>query len=142
MGEFARFAVKVDDHTEDDSCWEWLAGRFNTGYGAFRTDEGRTVTAHRFAWELEFGPTDLQINHHCDNRGCARTSHMYAGTHQNNMNDAIARNRFANSHKIECPQGHPYSEKNTFINVRGSRECVICRTRSRAKAHDRKMGRS
>lgn len=31
--------------------------------------------------------------------------------------------------KTHCPQGHPYSPENTYVNPQGSRECRICHRR-------------
>lgn len=66
-----------------------------TGY-VYAKFNGKTVYAHRLAWALENGeiPADMQINHHCDNKRCIRVSHLYLGTHQENMDDGKERNRF------------------------------------------------
>lgn len=29
--------------------------------------------------------------------------------------------------KLFCKHGHPYTNENTFINIRGHRECKVCR---------------
>lgn len=34
----------------------------------------------------------------------------------------------ANKAKTHCPQGHPYSEENTWVRSNGWRECRICKT--------------
>ena len=31
-----------------------------------------------------------------------------------------------NSHKIQCPKGHPYNDENTYKRLNGSRVCRIC----------------
>ncbi|WP_280412590.1 RusA family crossover junction endodeoxyribonuclease [Nocardia asiatica] len=37
-------------------------------------------------------------------------------------------------HKTHCPHGHEYTEENTYLNARGSRECRTCRAeRSRRR---------
>ncbi|MCK0507935.1 HNH endonuclease signature motif containing protein [Aromatoleum anaerobium] len=66
-----------------------------TGYG-YSKFFGKTVYAHRLAWELDCGPIPdgLQINHTCDNKLCINTAHMYLGTHLDNMSDAKERARF------------------------------------------------
>ncbi len=66
-----------------------------TGY-VYAKFNGKTVYAHRLAWELENGeiPADMQINHRCDNKRCIRVAHLYLGTHQENMDDGKERNRF------------------------------------------------
>jgi hypothetical protein len=36
--------------------------------------------------------------------------------------------------KTHCPQGHPYSEENTYRTARGHRQCRACQPRWRTKA--------
>lgn len=73
-------------------CWEWIpeTGRHEWGYGMFTPYHGKRVTSHRFAYELTHGPipAGMQINHKCNNPPCVNPDHLYAGTHQDNMDDA------------------------------------------------------
>lgn len=66
-----------------------------TGY-TYSKFLGKTVYSHRLAWELENGaiPDGMQINHHCDNKRCIEGSHLYLGTHHENMEDGKERSRF------------------------------------------------
>lgn len=80
---------------KSDGCWEWTGCVHpKTGYGMGDAD-GVTKSAHRMAYVLEYGaiPSGLQVLHHCDNRKCVRPSHLYAGTHADNMRDMVARGR-------------------------------------------------
>lgn len=87
-----RFWEKVD--TGGD-CWEWIAGKFNTGYGAFWFGD-TNVIAHRFAYSLVYGsvPDGLCVCHHCDNKSCVKPSHLFLGTHADNLRDSINKGRF------------------------------------------------
>lgn len=43
---------------------------------------------------FDFDPTSgFYVLHHCDNRSCCNPSHLYIGTHQDNMRDKAVRGR-------------------------------------------------
>lgn len=89
----ARFWSKVDVGTER-ACWPWRAGLNMHGYGNFWI-EGRTETAHVFAFQLAGGvvPDGMQVLHSCDNRDCCNPRHLRVGTLQDNKNDEVGRDR-------------------------------------------------
>jgi hypothetical protein len=76
-------------------CWLWTGARFKTGYGGLRADNGRTVRAHRFSYELRRGPIPpgLDVMHACDVRLCVNPAHLSIGTRLDNMRDAVAKGR-------------------------------------------------
>ncbi|MEI6046333.1 MAG: HNH endonuclease signature motif containing protein, partial [Chloroflexota bacterium] len=80
---------------EADKCWPWLGVKHSNGYGSF-SFAGYGYKAHRVAYELSTGqdiPENLFACHHCDNRLCCNPSHLFIGTHTDNMRDAIAKGR-------------------------------------------------
>lgn len=90
-----RFEAKVKK-TED--CWLWQGALYNkkTRYGAFKY-EGKAVLTHRFAWFLEHGYwPDLLVCHTCDVRLCVNPDHLFLGTHQDNYDDMVRKNRRPN----------------------------------------------
>lgn len=74
-------------------CWGWNSSRAD-GYAVI-TYSGKQIKAHRFAWEIERGPIPegLYVLHHCDTRDCSKITHLFLGTHADNMRDMIAKGR-------------------------------------------------
>ena len=87
------------------TCWIWMGrttGGSYTKYGLFyvrvhssRGPAGRMESTHRLAYELTNGPIPKgkQIRHRCDNGMCVRPDHLVPGTHQENMDDKVRKNR-------------------------------------------------
>lgn len=79
-----------------DGCWLW-AGACSSGslgYGHF-FEKGTTEYAHRMAYEIFHGPIPecMNVLHHCDTPNCWNPDHLYLGTQQDNVDDAITRGR-------------------------------------------------
>lgn len=74
--------------------WTGLVNPVN-GYGHLKF-KSVTHLAHRFAWTLEHGPVPagMMVCHTCDNKPCCNPSHLFLGTHQDNMDDGKAKKRF------------------------------------------------
>lgn len=85
-----------------DACWEWRGARSAAGYGNVVV-RGKTVTAHRVAWETERGPIPegMQVCHRCDNPLCVRPDHLFLGTAADNMADRNAKGRQARGEKFK-----------------------------------------
>lgn len=90
----SRFWKRVDKAGPDE-CWPWTAARMPKGYGCMGVGKGVMEYAHRLAFWLVHGeiPDGKFILHHCDNPPCVNPAHLYAGTHQDNMNDMKSRGR-------------------------------------------------
>lgn len=80
--------------SKTDCCWEWTGTLKETGYGRFGLD-GKALPAHRVAWELAYGaiPEGRWVLHHCDNPKCVRPDHLFLGTHKDNVEDMVAKDR-------------------------------------------------
>lgn len=88
----ARFWRRV---TLSPGCWEWQGGRGTRGYGRYSPRRGHSQYAHRYAYQLAFGPIPegYHICHHCDNPPCVRPTHLFAGTASDNAKDMWAKGR-------------------------------------------------
>lgn len=111
----------------DNGCLEWTGAKFSTGYGTIGY-KSKNYRTHRVAWELEHGaiPVGMFVCHRCDNPACCRVSHLFLGTHADNMRDMAAKGRASEQAKTHCPRGHPYDDENTILTNHGSRACREC----------------
>lgn len=136
-----RFFQKVDMSRD---CWIWKAGTDKDGYGKIYVD-GKTIRSHRVSWEIHNGPIpkNMCVLHKCDNPPCVNPEHLFLGTSTDNNRDREVKNRGRYRNKTHCPQGHKYTEENTFINPQGHRKCKICvRARGRKQYYARKVRQS
>ncbi len=93
----ARFWSKVDTSGE---CWLWTASTMDRyGHGQFTIRDTiryqHHLYAHRVAWALdgfEIAP-NMKLCHTCDVALCVRSSHLFIGTQQDNLNDARQKGR-------------------------------------------------
>lgn len=98
-GRFAeRFWSHVDKSGGPDACWPWMLSLDSGGYGHVGRD-GKLVKAHRVAYELVNGPISDGLDglHSCDNPPCCNPSHIFPGTHGDNMRDAHQKGRRDNA---------------------------------------------
>lgn len=132
-----------------NNCWEWLGSIGQNGYGLFCSKQGELREyAHRYVYRILVGPIgfDLHVLHHCDNRKCIRPSHLFQGTHADNMKDARQKGRIGACPKslevllkrqqqrqeaVVCKRGHALSGPNLYLchlkNGRTMRVCRSCR---------------
>ena len=134
-----RFWEKVEVRGTDD-CWLWTAYTMVNGYGLFGLSKGQTTLAHRFAYQDRVGPIPegLQIDHLCRVRHCVNPAHLEPVTQLENVRRG---NGGANqTSKTHCPNGHPYSDENTYSppcrpTGRYCRACRRERNRRTSRSH-------
>ena len=88
-----RFIEKVEI---TDGCWIWAGAVNENGYGSFWDGE-RSETASRAAYRLFVSPIPdgLFVLHRCDNPKCVKPSHLFLGSHEDNMRDRDLKGRAA-----------------------------------------------
>ena len=72
-------------------CWLWIGKSHGKHYPRVRNGE----SMHRIAWELTRGPIPdgMCVLHRCDNMRCVRPSHLFLGTHADNVRDMVSKGR-------------------------------------------------
>lgn len=89
-----RFWPKVAGAMESGGCWEWQGSIGTNGYGQMSQPGTRKlIPAHRASWIIHFGaiPNNLWVLHRCDNKRCVHPAHLFLGTLQDNVDDAVAK---------------------------------------------------
>jgi hypothetical protein len=127
-------------------CWLWKgATNGRAGYGIFYVTHGVRRAAHRFSYELANGALGdgLHVCHACDTPSCVNPSHLFAGSHADNMRDCFAKGRNPGNRygdRACCKHGHPYGENPPRRPDRG-RRCLTCeRARPRSPRRRRQRG--
>ena len=97
--------------TKTDNCWLWKGAKKGQNYGSFSIN-GKDYRAHRIAYKLYINDYDQSLNvlHSCDHTLCVNPDHLFLGTHQENMNDKVNKNRQAKMPGELCPT-HKLTEK-------------------------------
>ncbi len=80
---------------QSNGCIIWPYGKAKDGYGILQLNN-KFRAPHRELYKLYYNkdlPKSILVRHTCDNRACVNIEHLVEGTHQDNMNDMVTRNR-------------------------------------------------
>lgn len=109
-----------------DECWPWN-GYLSSGRGRLDINGVKGVYAHRAAFiaanpnvdlPLREDDSDRYVCHSCDNPICCNPGHLYLGTHQQNMDDKVARGRSKIwSHSTKSPRAKLTVEDVKWIRI-------------------------
>lgn len=116
------------------SCWWWTSAASPLGYGAFLNADGRTVRAHRYAYEFLIGPIPegLHLDHLCRNPPCVNPDHLEPVTPEENNRRGYGIHSL-NRRKTHCLRGHSLAEHALF-HKNGDRYCGACKREKRRQA--------
>jgi hypothetical protein len=113
-----RFLQKT---TKTDSCWLWTGALNSQGYGSIGVN-GKSVSAHRFSYELYVGeiPAGMVVCHSCDVRHCVNPEHLWVGTTADNNRDMFTKDRNGSSSRkrTHCRRGHSFDEFGVYEKQR------------------------
>ncbi len=131
----------------ESGCWLWQGRHDQNGYGQISFNYAKW-RVHRLLYTLlrEPIPDSLFLCHKCDNPPCVNPGHLFIGTQQDNMQDALAKgrmviNRAGQSGKTHCKYGHPFNTVNTRIRANGHRRCLDCVRRHNVELTARRKGK-
>ena len=96
------FWSRVDSSGGPDSCWLWQGSVTSNGYGVMfiygQSPRRIRMRAHRFSYDLAHPDAPLGDRlacHSCDTPLCVNSGHIFAGSQQDNMDDARYKHRLA-----------------------------------------------
>lgn len=120
-------------------CLIWRGALNAGGYGLISIHGGNR-SVHRVSFEEYKGPIPpgLLVLHSCDNRRCIEPEHLFAGTHQDNTDDMVAKGR----DRRACGEDH-HNAKLTQVGAAAIRARYVCSDRNNgASALAREFGLS
>lgn len=107
-------------------------------------DGYKYITVQRKSWKLHRKicetfhgdpPSSTHVVRHLNgNPADNRPANLKWGTRKENSEDTKGHGTDSNLRKTHCPQGHEYSNENTYITSFGSRRCKTC-NRKKALEH-------
>lgn len=92
MSPVDRFWAKVRPEP-GDACWLWTAGKLRSGFGSYRVSTHVAVVAHRYSYELAFGPVPdgKFVAQKCENKLCVNPAHLKLQHHSYVGSDMVQR---------------------------------------------------
>ena len=142
-----------DQFTVDDGCWLWTGRLDDKGYPGSIHSNGRRRRPYQLLYELLVGPIPkgMTLDHlchtsvatdcaamfaakKCPHRRCVRPDHLEPITQAEQVQRGRSpwRQRSLQTH---CYRGHAFDDENTYVTLKGQRNCRACH---RAKEAERR----
>lgn len=106
--------IEAQSSPEPNSgCLLWMGSANRTGYGFMSRPTGSRLV-HRIYYELVKGPipVGMVLCHKCDVPACINPTHLFLGTHNDNMADMARKGRSRNG-----PGGVAYGSANAMARL-------------------------
>lgn len=98
----ANNAKNLEVRVTENECWEVISHcTDNAGYGQYKNQRAHIVMYKKHKGEI---PKGMHVRHICDNKLCCNPKHLILGTHKDNMQDALERDRFNPKRKLNIEQ--------------------------------------
>jgi hypothetical protein len=120
----------------ENGCWLWTGEKLPSGYGRVKVRSIRDshMMSHRLTYQLVFGAigADVVLHHLTEEKGCigkpcCHPYHLQKTNGREHIRDLTTKSfAYINARKTHCLNGHPFDEKNTWVNSRGERACRAC----------------
>lgn len=116
--------------SKNGNCKEWVGFRDKGGYGhicVIINKKEHPMGCHRASWIIHKGPIpeNMEVCHKCDNPACFNIEHLFLGTHQENIDDKMRKNRHI------CPKG----EKNSNSKLTEEQVKYILSMKNKISSH-------
>lgn len=99
----------------------------------------RKVPVHRLVLLAFVGAAPgMDARHLSGDKSDNTLANLAWGTRSQNIRDQVRHGRHNNARKAKCPQGHAYTQQNTYLVGNGRRQCITCTKDRAAAAHARK----
>lgn len=85
----------VDKSLGPNGCWPWTGARTPKGYPRF----GDASYAHRLILEQASGHSGIVACHSCDVPSCCNPAHLFWGSHKDNSQDMVTKERSTRGEK-------------------------------------------
>ena len=111
-------------------CWEWKGPTDKDGYGKLsirRNGIDVHWRAHRWVYSLFKQLLEQDLDHLCKNVKCVNPNHLeHVDVRTNNIRSNGPSG--INFRKTHCIRNHAFTDRNTYYDKRGWRQCKTCNT--------------
>lgn len=129
----------------NSGCFLWTGPVQDTGYPKI-TVNYRTRRATRVSYEVHKGPIPegMCVCHKCDVKSCINPDHLFLGTHQDNMDDMVAKGRSRDRRGERSPLAKMTDEQILLIraDIRSNRAIAAAFGLRKSTISDIKRGRT